>query len=64
MLTCLLIVFLIEPTDEFLKYRPNRMVVEAGVLDRSVAIQDRIGAQINVRREELLNEGTKCIGFR
>jgi hypothetical protein len=40
------------------------VVVEAGVLDRAVAVQDRVGAQVDVGREELLDQRAERVGLR
>jgi hypothetical protein len=40
------------------------MVVEAGVLHRPVRVQHGLGAQVDVRREELLDERAEGVGLR
>ena len=40
------------------------MVVEAGVLYRTVTIVDRIGNQVNVGREEFLDERPERVSLR
>ncbi len=59
----LLVVLLVEAADELLEDRAHRVVVEAGVLHRAVAVQHGVGAQVDVRREELLDERAERVGF-
>ena len=39
------------------------MVIEAGVLHRTVAVQDRVRAEIDVRREKLFDQGAERVGL-
>ena len=45
------------------KIVPMRVVVEAGMLDRAVAVQHRVGAQVDVRDEELLDQRAEGVGL-
>ena len=60
----LLVVLLVEAADQLLEDRAHRVVVEAGVLDRAVAVQHRLRAQVDVRREELLDQRAERVGLR
>ena len=59
----LLVILLVEAPDQLLEDRPHRVVVEAGMLDRAIAVHDRIGAEVDVRREELLDQRAECVGL-
>ena len=58
-----LVVLLVEAADQFLEDGAHAVVVESGVLDRTVAVEDRVGAQVDVRRDELLDEGAERVGL-
>ncbi len=60
----LLVVLLVEAADELLEDRAHRVVVEAGMLHRAVAVQHGVGAQVDVRREELLDQRAERVRFR
>ena len=49
MLAGLLVVLLVEAADQLLEDRAHRVVVQAGMLDRPVAVQDREGTQVHIR---------------
>ena len=53
MLASFLVVFLVEPTDEFLEHCAHGVIVHAGVLDRAIAIENGVGAEVDFRVEEL-----------
>ena len=55
-LASLFVVLFVEPADQFLEDRSHGMVIQAGLPDRSVCVEDRIGTQVHVRREELLDQ--------
>ena len=59
----LFVVLLVEPTDQFLEDCSHTVIVEAGMLDRSVPVLDRIRTQIDVRRKKLLDQGADRVGF-
>ena len=46
------------------KIVPMRVVVEAGMLHRAVAVQHRVGAQVDRRVEELLDQRAERVGLR
>ena len=60
----LLVVLLVEAADQFLEDRAHRVVIQAGVLDRPLAMQNRVGTQVHVRREEHLDQRAQGIGLR
>ena len=60
----LLVVLLVEAPNELLEHRPHAVVVEPGVLHRAVAVQDRVGAQVDVGREEVLDQRPERVGLR
>ena len=45
----LFVVFLVEAPHQFLEDRPHRMVVESGMLDAAITVENRIGAKIDIR---------------
>jgi hypothetical protein len=51
-----LVVFLVEPTNEFLEDRAHGVIVHAGVLDRAIIIENGLGAEVDFRVEELRDE--------
>ena len=59
----LLVVLLVEAPDQLLEHRAHAVVVEAGVLHRAVAVQHGVGAQVDVRREELLDQRAERVGL-
>jgi hypothetical protein len=59
----LLIVLLVEATDQLLEDRAHRVVVEARVLHRAVAVLHRVRAQVDGRAEELFNQGAERVGL-
>ena len=63
MLAGLLVVLLVEAADQLLEDRAHRVVIQAGVLDRPVAMEDRVGTQVHVRREELLDQRAEGVGL-
>jgi hypothetical protein len=46
----LFVVLLVEAADQLLEHRAHGVVVEAGVLDRAVAVQDRVRAEVDGER--------------
>ena len=62
-LTRLFVVLLVETAHQFLEDRAHGMVVEAGMLDRTIAVDDRSRAEVDVGRKQLLNQRTQCIGL-
>jgi len=60
----LLVVLLVEPADQLLEDGPHRVVVEAGQLDRAVTVEDGLRAEVDVRREELLDQRAEGVGLR
>ena len=60
----LLIVLLVEAADQLLEDRAHRVVIQAGVLDRAVAVADRVGAEVHVLRQELLDQRAERVGLR
>ena len=62
-LTGLLVVLLVEAADQLLEDRAHRVVIQAGVLDRPVAMEDPVGTQVHVRREELLDQRAEGVGL-
>ena len=59
-----LVVLIVEATDQFLEDRAHAMVVEAGVPDRAVAVEDRVGAEVQVGRDHLLDQPAKGVAPR
>ena len=59
-----LVVLLVEAADQLLEHRAHGVIVEARVLDRAVPVLHRIRAQVDVRREELLDQRAECVGLR
>ena len=60
----LLVVLLVEAADQLLEDRAHGVVVEAGMLDRAVAVQDRVGAEVDVGSRELLDQRAEGVGLR
>ena len=60
----LLVVLLVEAADQLLEDRAHPVVVEAGIPDRAVSVLHRGGAEVDVRRGELLDERTQGVGLR
>ena len=60
----LLVVLLVEPADQLLEDRAHRVVVEAGMLHRAVAVQHRVRAEVDRRVEELLDQRAERVGLR
>ena len=60
----LLVVLLVEAADQLLEDRAHPVVVEAGRPDRAVSVLYRGGAEVDVRRGELLDERTQGVGLR
>src|SRR5665647_2914210 len=63
MLAGLLVVLLVEAPHQLLEDGAHPMVVETWLLDRAVAVQHRVGAEVDLRGEEFLDEGAKGIGL-
>ena len=63
MLARLLVVLLVETADQLLEDRPHPVVIQAGLFDRPVAMEDRTGTQVHVRREELLDQRAEGVGL-
>ena len=59
----LLVVLLVEAADQLLEDRPHPVVIQAGLFDRPVAMEDRTGTQVHVRREELLDQRAQGVGL-
>jgi len=60
----LFVVLLVEAADQLLEDRAHAVVVETGLLHRAIAVQDRFGAQVDVRREQLLDQRVQRIRLR
>jgi len=60
----LLVVLLVEAPDEFLEDRPHGVVVEARLFHRAVAVDDWVRAEVDVGRQELLDERAEGIRLR
>ena len=58
----LLVVFFVETPNQLLEKRAHAVIVEAWKLYAPVSIQDRLWAEIDVRRKELFDEGAEGIG--
>ena len=58
----LLVVLLVEATHQLLEDCTHAMVVEAGMLNRAVAVMHRSEPQVDVRRGELLDQGAQDVG--
>ena len=56
MFSGLFVVLFVEASNKFLKYRSHPVIVQTRVLYRSVAVKDRIGTQIHIRRKKPLDE--------
>ena len=56
MFSGLFVVLFVEATYKFFKDRSHPVIVKTRMLYRSVAVKDRIGTQIHVRRKEPLDE--------
>ena len=59
----LLVVLLVEAPYQLFEDRAHAVVVEAGVSDRAVGVQDRGRAQVDVGRGELLDQCAQGVGF-
>jgi hypothetical protein len=59
----LLVVLLVEAPYQLLEDRAHAVVVETGVLHRSVAVEHRARAEVDGRRQELLDQGPDGVGF-
>ena len=53
--TRLFIVLFVKAADQLFEDRPHRMVIKARVLHRAIVVLDRIGTEVDVRREELID---------
>ena len=51
-----LVIFLVEFADQFFEHSSHRVVVHAGMLHRAIGIEGGIGAEIDLRIEELADE--------
>ena len=60
----LLVVLLVEATDQLLEDRAHAVVVEAGMPDRAVGVLHRDGAEVDVGRGELLDQRAQRVGLR
>src|SRR5208337_5366413 len=58
-----LVVGLVEAADQLLENRAHGMIVEAGMLYRTITIQDRLRAEIDRGIEEFLDERAERIGL-
>ncbi len=63
MLTSLFVIVLVKLADQLLKNRPHGVVIHGREPDRTIVVEHRVGAQIDVRVEELLNQGAECISL-
>ena len=61
MLASLLIVLLVEPTNEFLEYGAYGVIVEPGVLDQPIASMDRSGLKVDLRVDELRDQRAEVV---
>ncbi len=59
----LLVVLLVEAPHQLLEDGTHAVVVQAGVLHGAVAVENRLGAQVDVRREEFLDQGAEGVGL-
>ena len=59
----LLVVLLVEAAHQLLKDGAHGVVVQAGVLDRAVAVQHRLGAEVDGGVEELFDQRAQRIGL-
>ena len=58
------VVLFVEPAYQVLEDGAHGVVVQAGQLDGSVFVLDRVGAEVDVRGKEPADEGTEGIAFR
>ena len=58
----LFVVLLVEPAHELLEHRAHAVVVESWMAYRAVGVHHRIGAQVDVRGGELLDERAQGVG--
>jgi hypothetical protein len=58
-----LVVLLVEAPHQLLEDGTHAVVVQARVLHRAVAVENRLGAQVDVRRQELLDQGAEGVGL-
>ena len=63
MLARLFVVLLVEAPDQLFENCPYRVVVEARVLHRAVAVQNGIRAEVDVRRKKPFDESAKGISL-
>ena len=59
----LFVVLLVEPPDQFLEDGAHGVVVQAGMADGSVEIQDRFRTEVYVGRGKLLDERAQSVGL-
>ena len=60
----LLVVLFVELPHQLLEHRAHGVVVHGGVFHRAIAIENGIGAQVDLRIEELLDQGAEGVRFR
>src|SRR5690349_17678654 len=60
----LFVVLLVEAPYELLEHRAHAVVVEARMLNRTICGEHRVRAQIDVWREQLLDQSSKRISLR
>ena len=53
----------LKAPDQLLEDRAHPVVIQAGLFDRPVAMEDRMGTQVHVRREELLDQCAESVGL-
>ena len=58
----LLVVLLVEAPNQLFEDRPHAVVVESGMAHRAVGVHHRRGAQVDVGRGELLDQGAQGVG--
>jgi hypothetical protein len=54
----------VEAAHQLFEHRSHAVVVEAGVFHRAVAVPDRMGAQVDVGRQELFDQAAERVGLR
>ena len=63
MLTRFLVVLFVEAPHQFFEDGAHAVIVEAGVFDSAVTAQHRVRAQIDVGRQQLLDQSTQSVGL-
>ena len=60
----LFVVLFVEAADQLLEDRAHGVVVEAGQPDVAAPVEHRVGAEVDVVGEELLDQAAEDVGIR